>query len=328
MGSFRRQTIRALNAVKNATSVRTTRLKGIIGSVLRRRINKSERQLRPDVLQYLEDRVEVSHNAHVQLDLRSNGLQASASSFSSDQSIPPSCWHSTRPWKCELAPWAIPDFAAHCMWLSNPRSLCTSWQALEGRIGDHARTNGHAYQRSPAIGYAHTRGTPTSGSFSPDVLSREAMPKQVVKAVVEEAAMAECSDKVVPAADDGLHKAERSLLVDRIPLADKLATESADEAAADLPTPAGTRAVTCRARPWNSAAAHSDWNTYCTYAEFIRATSQGLAPASSAAPTALDTPEPFEFAILDANNPFLSDWQDFKEYSDLSDGGSDLLDLA
>ena len=308
--------MRALNAVKKATSVQSTRLKGIIGSVLRRRINKSERQLRPDVLQYLEDRVEVSHNAHAQLNLRTNGLQASASSFFSDQAIPPSCWRCTRTGKCELAPWAIPDFDTHCMWLSNPRNLCTSWQALEGCIGDHARTNGLASQWSPAIGYAHTRGTPTSGSFSPGVLSHEDTPKQVFKAMIEEAAVAECSDKVVPAADDGLHTGV-------------LATESAHGAAGDLPTPAGTRAVCDRAKLWNSAAAHSDWNAYCTYAESIRAAaSQGLAPASSAAPTALDTPEPFEFAVLDANDPFLSDWQDFKEYSNLSDGSPDLVVLA
>jgi len=251
MGTASRRTTRVTDAVKNTAPTRT-RLKGIIGSVLRRRINKSEKQLRPQVLQYLEAYSDVGVSAHHPATLQSN----------------------------DLAPWAIPDFTAHCMWLSDPRSLCTSREVLKGRFQDHARTNELAYHTGstvcPAgIGYSNMRSTPVV--FSPGVLSREDTPHQLVKAEVE-AATAGCSDKVVSVANDRLSKTER-------------ATETTHQADADRPMPVVTRAGARHERPWDSGAAHADW----TYEEFTRVKSaafEGFARAMSTAP----------------HDPFHSDW--------------------
>ena len=293
MGSCGRRTTRVTNAVKNTAPTRT-RLKGIIGSVLRRRINKSEKQLRPQVLQYLE--ASSDRNAHAYLDLPADGLTTAVSS-SSDQHIPPSCWHYSAPApsvSSRLDPEAkngghwwhhpatlqtndpapsIPDFTAHCTWLSDPRSLCTSHEVLNGRFEDHARNNELTYNpgstECPAgIGYSSMRGTPTV--LSPVVLSREATPHQRVQAEVE-AAMAGCSDKAVSVADDKLSKTERG-------------TETTHQADADRPKPVVTCAGARREQPWNSGAAHAvNW----AYEELTRvdsAASKGFARAKSMAP--------------------------------------------
>ena len=326
MSSSDGRTRRVANAVKKTTPTQT-RLKGIIGSVLRRRINKSEKQLRPNVLQYLEEATSSW-----------DGLRTAASSFSSDQPIPPSCWHYSAPaplvssrlepkakkgdhwwWhhpatlqSNDLAPWAIPDFTAHCMWLSDPRSLCASHEAPKGRFEviheDHAGTTELAHHPDTAewgpagIGYASMRSTPAV--FSPGVLSRKTTPHRLVTEEVE-AAMAGCTDKVIAVTDDRLRKAERTLTM--------LTMENTHEADADLQMRAVKRAGARHAGQWNSDAAHPG-RTYDHFTSVKSVASQGFARAIS---MARDTLKSTEVPIFAAHDPFHSDWQEINGFARL-----------